>query len=110
MGNVRVIAQQTEGLQLDAVRTITDELKAAYDDIVVLLSVHAGNKYNLVCAAGKAAVQAGAHAGNIVRAAATIAGGGGGGRPDTATAGIKQPEKLQQALDAVASAVSDMLK
>ena len=110
VGSVRVIAQQTEGLQLDAVRTITDELKAAHDDIVVLLSVHAGDKYNLVCAAGKAAVQAGAHAGNIVRATATIAGGGGGGRPDTATAGIKQPEKLQQALDAVAGVVSDMLK
>ena len=41
----------------------------------------------------------GAHAGNIIKAAAKAVGGGGGGRPDMAQAGGKNPEQLSQAFD-----------
>ncbi len=40
----------------------------------------------------------GAHAGNIVREVAKIAGGGGGGRPNMAQAGGKNPAKVDEAL------------
>ena len=49
--------------------------------------------------ASDTAVAKGAHAGNIVKAAAKIVGGGGGGRPDMAQAGGKNPEQLSQAFD-----------
>jgi len=35
-----------------------------------------------------------------VREVAKVAGGGGGGRPDMAQAGGKDPEKLEEALEA----------
>ncbi|HHO56780.1 MAG TPA: alanine--tRNA ligase, partial [Trueperaceae bacterium] len=66
-------------------------------DIVVLASGKL-----LVTKVSKTAQARGAHAGNIIREVAKIAGGGGGGRPDMAQAGIKDPEKLQTALDALA--------
>jgi len=50
-------------------------------------------------------VKQGKHAGKIVGELAKICGGGGGGRPDLAQAGGKQPERLSDALAAVAELV-----
>lgn len=47
----------------------------------------------------------GIKAGNLVGAVARITGGGGGGQPTLATAGGKDPSKLREALDAVASLI-----
>ena len=51
----------------------------------------------------------GAHAGKIIMEVAKIVGGGGGGRPDSATAGGKNPAKLEEALEAVNNIVDAML-
>ncbi len=67
---------------------------------VALVVNHADGKLTFVCKVGKEAVAQGAHAGNIVKAAATAAGGGGGGRPDFATAGARDPQKLEAAIEA----------
>ena len=48
-------------------------------------------------------------AGNIVKAAAQVAGGNGGGRPDMAQAGGKEPAKLMDALKAAGDAVKEAL-
>ncbi len=42
------------------------------------------------------------HAGNILKEISGIVGGSGGGRPDMAQAGGTQPDKLDEALQAVA--------
>jgi len=47
-------------------------------------------------------VKDGIQAGKLVDVLAKKVGGGGGGRPHLATAGGKQPEKLGEALEAVA--------
>ena len=52
----------------------------------------------------------GAKAGNIVKAAAQVAGGNGGGRPDMAQAGGKEPAKLAEALKAGGEALTSMLQ
>ena len=44
-------------------------------------------------------------AGNIIKQVAAIVGGGGGGRPDMAQAGGTMPDKLDEALAAVAGIV-----
>ena len=49
----------------------------------------------------------GLKAGSIVGAVAKITGGGGGGQPTLATAGGKNPQKLSEALNAVAGIVSN---
>ena len=45
----------------------------------------------------------------IIKEVAKIVGGGGGGRPDSATAGGKNPAKLEEALEAVNNIVEAML-
>lgn len=52
----------------------------------------------------------GAHAGNLLKAAAKVCGGGGGGRPDSATAGGRDADKLPQAIAEVGANLSAMLK
>ncbi len=49
------------------------------------------------------------NAGRIVGSLAKIVGGGGGGRPNFATAGGKQPDKLQDALRHFPILVGEML-
>jgi alanyl-tRNA synthetase len=39
-----------------------------------------------------------------------VAGGGGGGRPDSAMAGTKHPEKLDEAIAAAEKIVANMIK
>ena len=56
------------------------------------------------------AMKAGAHAGNLIKAIASIVGGGGGGRPNMAQAGGKNPEKISDAIAAVYDVVEGQLK
>jgi alanyl-tRNA synthetase len=51
----------------------------------------------------------GLKAGSLVGEVAKLTGGGGGGQPTLATAGGKQPEKLDQAIDAVESILKSMI-
>ncbi len=94
VGKFDFIAYKTEGVDLGAVRTVTDKIKAENDDAVAVISVSFDGKYNLVACCGKNAVKNGANAGLLLKEISPIAGGGGGGRPDSATSGIKIPEKI----------------
>ena len=55
-------------------------------------------RVHLVANFAPAAVERGLRAGDVVRAAAKVAGGGGGGRDTMAQAGGRDPEKLPDAL------------
>ena len=110
VGSVRVLAARVDGMTVDAVRTMADQLKAENEDLACVLAAVGEDKINFVCACGKAAVAAGAHAGNLAREVAKRTGGGGGGRPDGAMAGGKDVSKLDEALSAVADVVKSMLK
>ena len=110
VGSVRVLATRVDGMTVDAVRTMADQLKAENEDLACVLAAVGEDKINFVCACGKAAVAAGAHAGNLAREVAKRTGGGGGGRPDGAMAGGKDVSKLDEALAAVAEVVKSMLK
>ena len=110
VGQVTLIAKKTEGLALDVVRTLCDELKAKDSTVVVVLSANCDGRLNFVCACGADAVKAGAHAGNLLREISAIAGGKGGGRPDNATSGAKDADKIDDALAAAQTVLSGMLK
>jgi alanyl-tRNA synthetase len=56
------------------------------------------------------AVSLGAHAGNLVREVAKLAGGGGGGRPEFAQAGAKDVSKIGDAIAAVPGLLEAQLK
>lgn len=54
-----------------------------------------------VSGAGKEAVKAGVHAGQLVKKAAQICSGNGGGKPDMAQAGGKDASKVDEAINAI---------
>ncbi len=65
---------------------------------------------SFACACGKDAISRGAHAGNIVREVAKVAGGSGGGKPDMAMAGGKDPSKVDDALMRADEILRNMIK
>ncbi|HEX8463653.1 MAG TPA: alanine--tRNA ligase-related protein, partial [Abditibacterium sp.] len=89
-----------QGVSGNALRDLADSLAQKLDGVVVLAVENEG-KVTWAVKASKAAVEAGAHAGNIVKGLAQITGGGGGGRPDFAQAGGKDASKIDEALGKV---------
>ena len=65
---------------------------------------------SFACACGKDATSRGAHAGNIVREVAKVAGGSGGGKPDMAMAGGKDISKIDDALMSAKEILTTMIK
>ncbi len=110
VGGLLVLTHKTEGVTMDAVRTMVDDLRAKHEKLVAVISVSLDGKLNFVAACGKEAVAHGAHAGNLVREIAKAANGGGGGRPDFATAGAKDPSKIDSALALTETLVEGMAK
>ena len=110
VGPVRLALAKPAGMAADALRTVGDLIKEQYPDIVAVLAVVNEGRINFLCACGRDAVKAGAHAGNLIRKLAELTGGRGGGRPDTALAGGKDPAKLDTALAAAESALLEMVR
>ncbi len=110
VGSVRLAVSDLGAMQADAARSLADELKARYDDIVALLATNLDGKLSFLAVAGKDAVAAGAHAGKLVGAVAAVTGGKGGGRPDNAMAGGRDVSKLAEALAAAQGVLAGMVK
>ena len=106
---VNVIATKLEDASAETLRTMGDNVKEKAPNMIAVLSAVNDGKVNLLCVCGTEAVKKGAHAGKIIKEVAKMVGGGGGGRPDSATAGGKQPEKLEEALEAVNNIVEAQL-
>ncbi|NCB05342.1 MAG: hypothetical protein EOM69_07440, partial [Clostridia bacterium] len=110
-GTVNVLAVKVDETSADALRALSDSIRDRAPNMVcVLAMVTPEGKVQFAAACGKEAVKKGAHAGNLVRELAKMTGGGGGGRPDSAMAGGKEPEKVEAALEAVNNIVEGMLK
>ena len=96
---IKFLAVKVEGIDMNGLRNLGDSLKDKLSEGVIVIAGTDGNdKVNLLAMATDTAVKAGAHAGNIIKAAAATVGGGGGGRPNMAQAGGKQPENIDLAL------------
>ena len=99
INGIKFIAMQVSGVEMNELRNLGDKLKNDVDEGMVVLASDVDGKVNLLCMAGDNALKAGAHAGNIIKAIATLVGGGGGGRPNIAQAGGKNPAGIKDALD-----------
>ncbi len=107
---VNVIAAKLDDINMDTMRQMGDTIKEREPNMVAVLSSVIGGKINFLCVCGADAVKLGAHAGKIIKAVASICGGGGGGRPDSATAGGKNMEKLEDALEAVNNIIAEQIE
>ena len=99
IGKFHVIVGKVNVDSMEELRNIADLACEKLSAGIVVLGMAANDKVNLVVKADQDAVAYGAHAGNIIKAAAKAVGGGGGGRPDMAQAGGKMPQNLPQAFD-----------
>ena len=107
---VKVASALLSNIKPDALKKMAEDIKSQFDDVVVVIAGVYGDKANLVAAAGKTAVEKGAHAGKIVGKAAAVTGGKGGGRPDTAMAGVGDRFKIDEALAQVNDIVAEFIK
>lgn len=107
---INVVAYELKDVDSDTLRDVCEKVRdKSENSIVLLMSANAGKV--IICAmADKDAVAKGAHCGKLIKEISAILGGGGGGRPDMAQAGGKQPEKIQEAIEASYKIVETLAK
>ncbi len=93
----------------DLLREIGDSLKQKTAGSVVLLASAHGDDVILVAMADQAAVDSGAHAGDLVKHLSAKIGGKGGGKPSMAQAGGKDPARIDDVLEAAAPVLAEIL-
>ena len=106
---VKLLAAKVDGVDMNALRDLGDQLKAKLGEGVVVLASVADGKVNLIAMATDEAMARGAHAGNLIKGIAALVGGGGGGRPNMAQAGGKNPAGVDQAIAEVAKVLENQL-
>ncbi|HEY3348116.1 MAG TPA: alanine--tRNA ligase, partial [Nitrospirota bacterium] len=100
INGVKVIGWQEDGMDMEALRNLGDQMKGKIGSGVILLGSAKDEKVSLVCMVTKDLLDR-FKAGDIIKEAAKAVGGSGGGRPDMAQAGGKDASKLPEALDKV---------
>ena len=101
IGDVTVLYSRINGIDMNNLRTMVDDLKQKLGSAVIVLGSVNEDKVNITAGVTKDLIEKGFHAGKLAKEVATRCGGGGGGRPDMAQAGGKNPEELDRALQFV---------
>jgi alanyl-tRNA synthetase len=109
ISGIRVVAEPVEGVDQRSLNALADAVRQKLGDAAVVLGAVSDGRVFLVANFAPAAVERGLKAGEIVKAAAEVAGGGGGGRDNLAQAGGRDPEKLPEALATARLAVERTL-
>ena len=107
---VKLLAARVDDVDMNGLRDLGDQLKEKLGDGVVVLASVKDGKVSLMATATDEAQKKGAHAGNLIKAIATIVGGGGGGRPGMAQAGGKNPVAVDDAIKEAAKVVESQIK
>ena len=107
---VKLLAARVDDVDMNGLRDLGDQLKEKLGDGVVVLASVKDGKVSLMATATDEAQKKGAHAGNLIKAIATIVGGGGGGRPGMAQAGGKNPAAVDDAIKEAAKVVESQIK
>ncbi|HNA86834.1 MAG TPA: alanine--tRNA ligase [Nitrospira sp.] len=106
---VQVHAQRTDGLDVNGMRALADQLRDKLRSGVVALGAANDGKVSLLVVVTKDLVGR-LKAGELIKEMATEVGGTGGGRPEMAQAGGKNPEGLGPALEKVFGLVQKALE
>jgi alanyl-tRNA synthetase len=101
VGKTRAVLAVVPEANADALRTLGNAIRSRLRSGVVGLVGTDGGSASLFVSASDDAVKAGAHAGNLVKAAAPLVGGKGGGAPAQAQGGGKDPSGADAALAAM---------
>ena len=110
VNGVKLLATSVEGVDMNGLRDLGDQLKEKLGQGVVVIASSANDKVNLIAMATDDAMAKGAHAGNLIKGIAALVGGGGGGRPNMAQAGGKNPAGIPDAITKVAEVLAEQVK
>jgi alanyl-tRNA synthetase len=108
VNGVKLARRRVSDLDKDALRGLSDSLKAKIKSGVVVIASESDGKVQIVVSVTPDLTSR-VKAGQIVKEIAPIVGGGGGGRPDFAEAGGKQPENIDQMLKAAEAVLARLL-
>jgi alanyl-tRNA synthetase len=101
INGLNFIAQKVDLPNTDAVKNLAYQLKDVVENLFLVLASNIDDKPLLTVIVSENLVkEKGLHAGNIVKELAKEIGGGGGGQPFYATAGGKNANGLEKALEA----------
>jgi alanyl-tRNA synthetase len=110
VAGVSVHVQRTDGLDINAMRQLADQLRDKIKSGVVALGAATDDgKVSLLVVVTKD-LTAKIKAGDVIRPMAAEVGGTGGGRPEMAQAGGKDPSKLDASLEKVFGLVEQALQ
>jgi alanyl-tRNA synthetase len=109
IAGVQVHVQRTDGLDVNGMRALADQLRDKLKSGVVALGAANEGKVSLLVVVTKDLI-ARLKAGDLIKEMAAEVGGTGGGRPEMAQAGGKDPAKLDAALEKVFGLVERMLE
>ena len=107
---VNVLAAKVNDVDMNGMRELGDQLKGKLGEGVVVLACVTDGKVSLMATATDGAQKKGAHAGNLIKAIASLVGGGGGGRPNMAQAGGKNPAGVDAALEKAYETAKQQIK
>ncbi|MBX3302803.1 MAG: alanine--tRNA ligase [Nitrospira sp.] len=110
VAGVSVHVQRTDGLDVNGMRTLADQLRDKLKSGVIALGAASGDgKVSLLVVVTKDLIGR-LRAGELIKIMAVEVGGSGGGRPEMAQAGGKDPAKLDAALEKVFGLVERALQ
>ena len=112
VNGVQLVVYYAGELDANGLRSMAETARDSAPNTVAVIAGSNAEKgtCSFACACGKDAIANGAHAGNIVREVAKVAGGSGGGKPDMAMAGGKDISKIDDALMSANEILKSMLK
>ena len=112
VNGVQLVVYYAGELDANGLRSMAETARDSAANTVAVIAGSNAEKgtCSFACACGKDAISRGAHAGNIVREVAKVAGGSGGGKPDMAMAGGKDISKVDDALMSANEILKSMLK
>ncbi len=105
---VTVIAQQM-ARSTEFLKDLAYNLRTRISNLALVLGSAEGGKATLMVMLGDSVVEKGVDAGATVREAAKLMNGGGGGQKFFATAGGKNPDGLQAAIDKAVALINEKL-
>jgi alanyl-tRNA synthetase len=98
VAGVQVVVEAVSAPDAKALLELSDAVRQRLGEAAVVLGTAVDGRVHLVANVAPGVAERGVKAGDVVRAAAQVAGGGGGGRDTMAQAGGRDPEKLPEAL------------
>ncbi len=102
INNISVLVHEVPDADMPQLKELGDLIREKANNTIALLGSKANDKLSFVCIVTDDLVKSGKYkAGDLIRQVAGVAGGGGGGRPHMATAGGKDPDKFDAAMQKI---------